>query len=275
MKIGLIGAENSHAEHFCKTINGEKAFPGHTISYLYGADDPEKAARLCAQYGVTPVESEEELIALSDAVVITYRRGSAHFDPAMAVLRAGKPLFNDKPFCTRPAQCRELIDYALAHHSLLCGGSNLKGLEEIPELKAAVAPGSTVVISFGGDVASPYDGYWFYGIHSAELCVLLCGEDFTAVNSYLNGKTVVTVVSYPDRKCIISTNPENVDLHISVETNGTVLHRKLDMKYQSVGPAELIGMIESGELPHPLSGFEASVRLLSAITENLKKEQNV
>ena len=40
MKIGLIGAENSHAEHFCKAVNKEKNFPGFSIAWLYGAGGP-------------------------------------------------------------------------------------------------------------------------------------------------------------------------------------------------------------------------------------------
>ncbi|MCL2545465.1 MAG: hypothetical protein FWE77_06045, partial [Clostridia bacterium] len=78
MNIGLIGAENSHARHFCNAINGGEGWPDVKIHAVYGADDPTECARLCADFGLAEVASEEELIAKSDAVVVTYRKGSEH-----------------------------------------------------------------------------------------------------------------------------------------------------------------------------------------------------
>lgn len=275
MKIGIIGAQNSHTEHFCRAVNEERQFPGNRIAYLYGADAPDVAARLCEQYGLTLCAGEEELIDLSDGVVITYRKGSDHFAPAMKVLQAGKPLFNDKPFSVSLTQTKALVDYARENSSLLCGGSNLKGLPELPELRALMGPGKTAVISFAADVNSPYEGYRFYGIHSVELCIYLCGEDFLSVDSYRNRDSVISVVHYADRSCVISTNPGNADLHISITgTDGTV-HKHLPLRYQSIGPAEFIRMVQTKQLPRPLSHYESAERLLSAIIESFGKAETV
>lgn len=265
MKIGIIGAENTHSDHFCKTINEQKQFPEHRIEYLYGGDAPKHAEEMCAQYGMELCGSEEELIEKSDAVVITYRRGSEHFTPAMKVLKAGKPLFNDKPFTNSSEQTKALIDYAAEHNSLVCGGSNLKGLPGLPELKSLMGPGRTAVITFGADADSIYDGYWFYGIHSAELCITLCGENFSSVSSYRNGDSVITVVNYPDRNCVISTHPGNHDLHISIAGEGETVHRYLPLNYQDVGPGEFVRMAESKILPRPLSFYLAATRLTEEI----------
>jgi len=273
MKIGIIGAENSHTAHFCRVINEENRFPGNRVVWLYGTDSPDTASRLCGQYGLTLCGSEEELIEKSDGVVITYRRGSAHFEPAMKTLKAGKPLFNDKPFAVSNEQARALTDYAAAHASLLCGGSNLKGLPELPELKKQMGAGKTAVISFGGDVKSPYDGYWFYGIHSAELCVELCGEDFLSVDAYRNGDSVISTVHYADRACVISTNPGNTDLHISITGPEGTVHRHLPLNYQSVGPEEFIRMAENEKLPRPLSYYSSATRLVCAIIDSLGKDE--
>jgi len=271
MKIGIIGAENSHTEHFCRVINDQNQFPGHRVAYLFGADAPEIADRLAGQYGLILCQSEDELIEKADGVVITYRRGSAHFEPAMKALREGKPLFNDKPFAVSNEEAEALIDYAQEHKSLLCGGSNLKGLPGLAGLTKQMGPGKTAVVSFGGDINSPYDGYWFYGIHSAELCICLCGEDFLSVDSFRNGTGVISVVHYADRSCIISTNPDNADLHISITGPAGTVHQHLPLQYQSVGPAEFIHMVETGRLPRSLSHYSSATRLVCAIIDSLNR----
>ncbi|MCL2772692.1 MAG: Gfo/Idh/MocA family oxidoreductase [Oscillospiraceae bacterium] len=110
MKIGLIGAQNSHSRHFCETINKNKKFDDAVISYIYGGDDPAECRKLCADYRLEECSSEEELIEKSDAVVITYRKGSIHYKPAINALKAGKPLFNDKPFVTDSREAKEIIE---------------------------------------------------------------------------------------------------------------------------------------------------------------------
>ena len=97
MNIGLIGAQNSHARHFCNAINGTGQWPDIRIRFVYGADDPTECTRLCPEFGIEACESEDEVIAKSDAVVVTYRKGSEHYAPVMAAIRAGKPVFNVSP----------------------------------------------------------------------------------------------------------------------------------------------------------------------------------
>ncbi|MBQ0102471.1 MAG: hypothetical protein KBT31_06730, partial [Firmicutes bacterium] len=130
----------------------------------------------------------------------------------------------------------------------------------------------TAVISFGGDVASPYDGYWFYGIHSAELCICLCGEDYLYVDSYKNGDSVISLVKYSDHSCVIVTNPRNADLHITITGQEGSCHKFLPLNYQSVGPAEFMEMIEKKELPRPLSHYVAATRLVNDIIASYEKE---
>ena len=271
MKIGIIGAQNSHTDHFCKALNGEKICGDARVAYLYGPDAPEHAEELSEMYGVTLCASEEELIEKADAVAITYRKGSMHYQPAMKVLKAGKPLFNDKPFAIGKKQCAKITEYARKNGLLLAGGSNLKGLKELEELKKSVISGSTVTISFAADVNSEYDGYWFYGIHSAELCIALCGENYTSVSSFQNGDAIVSVISYRDRQCIICNTPHSYDLRISVTNGEETVNKKLALLYQNVGPMELVKMVETGVIPRDFSHYERAVELVETIMNSYQK----
>jgi len=89
MKIGLIGAQNSHSKGFCDAINKKHPWEDVSVSFIYGADDPEQANKLCGEFGLTECESEEELIEKSDAVAITYRKGSMHCKAAIKALKCG------------------------------------------------------------------------------------------------------------------------------------------------------------------------------------------
>jgi len=258
MKIGIIGAENSHARHFCNAIK---------IDYIYGADDPEECARLCKEFSIEACSSEEEVIAKSDAVAVTYRKGSEHYEPVMAAIRAGKPVFNDKPFAASARQAREIAALAEELDVPLTGGTSLKGLPELPAIREAIGPGSSVVISFAGDPASPYDGYWFYGIHAAELCLVLCGENFTSVRAFENHGVVVSQVNYPDRQCVLVTAPQSGDLRISVTNNGETTCYAIPLNYRDVGPTEFAAMAESGKPPRAYSHYVRAAELVGGIVE--------
>jgi len=261
MNIGLIGAQNSHARHFCNTIK---------MRYIYGADDPMECTRLCEEFGLEKCASEDELIAKSDAVVVTYRKGSEHYLPVMKAILAGKPVFNDKPFAASVQEAQEICALARELNVPLTGGSSLKGLPELPAIKETIVPGSLVTISFSADPASEYDGYWFYGIHAAELCVLLCGGDFTQVQAFENRGVVVSHVNYPDRLCVLVTAPQSGELKLSATNDGQTACYELPLNYQDVGPAEFFEMVRTGVAPRDYAHYTKAVELVERIIESAK-----
>ncbi|MDR1061499.1 MAG: Gfo/Idh/MocA family oxidoreductase [Clostridiales bacterium] len=268
MKIGLIGAQNSHSRHFCEVFNKDMRHAGHSIAYLYGGDDPGEAAKLCEGYGVIACGSEDEAIERSDAIAITYRNGADHHAPAMKALRAGKPLFNDKPFAASAREAREIVDYAGGRGLLLTGGSSIKSLPGIAPIAATVGPGSTVVVSFAADIDSEYGGYRFYGAHSAETALALCGEGFLSVSAMRNSGAVISTVHYADRQCIIVTAPQLGDLAVSV-TNGRRTERyNVEKSYQSICPDEFAKMLDSGEVPRGYGFYLRAAELLDGIVES-------
>jgi len=275
VNIGLIGAQNSHARHFCNAINATDNFPGVKITHIYGADDPTECARLCADFGIESCASEDEAIAKSDAVVVTYRRGSAHYAPVMKAVRAGRPVFNDKPFAASLREAEEITALARELNVPLTGGSNLKGLPELPAIKESIGAGSTVAISFAADPASEYDGYRFYGIHAAELCVLLCGENFAQVRAFENHGIVVSHVNYPGKQCVLVTAPQSGDLKISVTNGGQTICHEIPLHYQDVGPAEFVAMIQTGKPPREYSHYTKSAELVGKIIESAGLESRL
>lgn len=266
MNIGLIGAENSHSRHFCNAINKGGQWPDVRISHLYGADDENEAKKLSEDFGLILCASEEEVIEKSDAIVVTYRRGSMHYEPVMKAIKAGKPVFNDKPFASNAKEAKEICDLATERDVLITGGSNLKGLPELATIKGMIKEGSIVVISFAGDPESVYDGYSFYGIHLTEICMILCGEDYSFVSAFNNKGTLVTDVVYDDKRCFLVSSPQSHDLIISVDG----VSMKIPLNYQDIGPAEFINMIKDNKSPRNYSHYVRAVELIDKIKESAK-----
>ena len=267
MKIGLIGAQNSHSRNFCEAINKKRPWEDVTISYIYGGDDPEACKKLCDDFRITECSSEEEVIEKSDAIVITYRKGSVHYQPAIKTIKAGKPLFNDKPFVTNSCEAKEIVNLAKENGVLLTGGSSLKSLPELEKIKENIIPGSTVLISFSADPESEYDGYWFYGIHAVELCIMLCGLDFVDVRAFKNNNVVITNVAYPDKLCVLATTPQSNNLIISISNNGKTICHNVPMNFQDVGPIEFVNMIKNNKSPRDYDYYVKAVELTEKIIE--------
>ena len=266
MKIGLIGAENSHSRHFCEVINKAKKCGDAVITYLYGEDDKEEAKRLCDDFGIIACSSEDEVIEKSDAVVVTYRKGSAHYQPVIKALKAGKPVFNDKPFTTNLNEAKEIIALAKESGVLLTGGSSLKYIPVLEEIKKSIVPGSTAVISFSADPASEYEGYWFYGIHAVETCLTLFGLDFVSVQSFDNN-VAVTNIAYSDKLCVLATAPKTKGLMISVSNAGKTVCYNVSMDSDKGAPEEFVEMVRSGKAPRDYIYYVKAVEIISKIIE--------
>jgi len=77
--------------------------------------DPARAAEVAAQYGI-PVHGDLETVLAHPAVelVVNLTVPAAHVPVALAAIRAGKHIYNEKPFAPTPAEAAMLIAEASA-----------------------------------------------------------------------------------------------------------------------------------------------------------------
>jgi len=274
MKIGLIGAENSHTIGFCEAINNKKKYPGFEITHVFGDDSTilgsDACAKLVEKYGLTEVKTLDEIIALTDALVITYRKGSLHYEPSMKVLKAGKPLYNDKPFTTCPDQALEIVEYAKNNNLLLCGGSTVKSLSGLSVLDGKIGAGSTVVVGYRADPDSEYDGFWFYGIHAVETFVRLMGQGYKSVSACKSGKDVVASVNYGDRRGVIINSPDATEVYVSVMNGDKSETFVIANDYVDIAPEQFITMLKTGKPPFDYSFYADSIKLMADIIDSAK-----
>ncbi|HYG34663.1 MAG TPA: Gfo/Idh/MocA family oxidoreductase, partial [Clostridia bacterium] len=110
LRIGIIGCDTSHSTAFTEVINnpGAKGYvPGGKVvaAYKGGSQDiPDSASRveeyaktLREKYNVKFYETIEELCQNVDVVLLESIDGRPHLEQVKPVLKAGKPVFVDKP----------------------------------------------------------------------------------------------------------------------------------------------------------------------------------
>jgi predicted dehydrogenase len=183
IRIGIVGAENSHTVAIAKTLNVARAVPGCRVVALWGETE-EHAARSAAEGRIpTIVDRPADLIGLADAVVIDHRHAKFHLPAAEHFLRARLPMFIDKPFCYRLAEGRRFLDRARKLRVPVVSFSTVPLQKSARDFAKAIRKEKVVSVTAAGpcDLASVYGGIFFYGIHQVDLLLECFGLDVVAV----------------------------------------------------------------------------------------------
>lgn len=188
LKIGIIGLDTSHATAFTAAFNGEKpaaelAGLRVTAAYPKGSPDIESSTRRVPEYieivkkqGVEIVDSIDALVGKVDFVLLETNDGRPHFEQALPVMKAGKPVFIDKPIA---GSLVETIMLFRAAEKLKCPMFTSSSLRygKVPQ---SIRRGDFGAV-MGCDAYSPChlekthpDLYW-YGIHGCELLYTVMG----------------------------------------------------------------------------------------------------
>ena len=184
IRIGIVGAENSHSIAISKTLNVAKAVPGFRAVAIWG--ETKAFAEKAAEAGRIPriVRRPADMIGEIDAVVVDHRHARRHLPAAEPFLTARLPMFIDKPFCYRLAAGRRFLARARRLNVPVTSFSTVPTYPSFETFRRAVgaAGGSAAVASFGPcDLNSEYGGVFFYGIHQVDLLLTLLGADVRAV----------------------------------------------------------------------------------------------
>ena len=138
-------------------------------------DDPTQTQSV-ADRGAIPsvVASAAEMLNHIDAGIVVNRRASQHLANARPLVEAGLPVFIDKPLATDLAAATEFLQFAKARGSVVSSSSTLRWVKEVTDLSSAASTiKGPLTSTFSGpcDFESPYDGAFFYGIHTVEMAL--------------------------------------------------------------------------------------------------------
>jgi len=200
MKIGIIGAENSHTAEIAKIINVEKKIKDCSVEYLWG--ETAQYAKDAAKAGQIPniVKNPRQMLGKVDAVLCDHRHPKYHLKAVWPFVEAGIPAFVDKPFCFRAAEGKAFLKMARKKGTPVTSFSVLPHYSSFQRFKKKVAELGTIVsaTSYGPcDLKSKWGGVFFYGIHQVDVMLHAFGYDVKAVLVTKNGRNAVGQLMYP------------------------------------------------------------------------------
>lgn len=188
IRVGMIGLDTSHVPAFAKFFNGPKlegelagikivaAFPG-------GTDFPPSKNRVAMfteqirGMKIEIVDSIPKLLEKVDVVLLESVDGRIHLEEATPVIKAGKPLFIDKPAAGSLADAIAIFELAKKHNVPCFSSSSVRFGAGLQELKKNELLGEIAGVETWGP-CSYQEGtpdMFFYGIHGIEALFMLMG----------------------------------------------------------------------------------------------------
>lgn len=189
LRVGLIGLDTSHSEHFTLRLN-DPANPNHVpgarvvAAYPIGSPDlPESTERLVGytsllrdKFGVRIMPSISELCAEVDAVMILSLDGRPHLEQARQVIQAGKPFYLDKPVAASLPEVVKIYQMAAAAQVPMFSASAVRWYPGVVEVANADATPALAALSYGPAPVLPHHpDLYFYGIHPTEALFTIMG----------------------------------------------------------------------------------------------------
>ena len=184
IRIGIIGAENSHTAGFGKMFNIDKKFPGVEVTHLWGETD--EFARKAAEAGKIPtiVKDPKEMLGKIDALIVDHRHAKFHLEAATPFVKAGIPTFIDKPFCYRVEEGKKFLAMARESGTPVTSFSSIAQSHATYDIKQQVEAIGDInhVVRYGPvDLDSEYGGVFFYGVHILQPLMFMFGDDIQRV----------------------------------------------------------------------------------------------
>lgn len=212
-RIGMIGLDTSHCVAFTQALNSVQAsadLKGYKIvaAYPKGSNDIQSSVERIPGYtadvsklGVEIVGSVEELLTQVDVVLLETNDGRLHLEQALKVIKAGKPLFIDKPIAASLKDAIAIFDAAKKYNVPVFSSSSLRftpGAQEIAKGKIGAVHGADAYSPLKFEKTHP-DLFW-YGIHGVEILFTLMGTGCKSVKRSIGPDNEVVVGTWNDNR---------------------------------------------------------------------------
>jgi predicted dehydrogenase len=199
IRIGIIGAENSHTVGYGKLFNIDKKFPGVEVLYVWG--ETEEFAKAAMEKGKIPnmVKDPKEMLGKIDALIVDHRHAKYHLEPAIPFVKSGIPTYIDKPFCYRVSEGKEFLSFARSVGTPVSSWSTSAYSDETLDIKKQLESFGKInhIISCGPvDIESQWGGVFFYGVHIVDQLLSYFGDDVIKVRVSKNGKNASADIAF-------------------------------------------------------------------------------
>lgn len=277
MRIGIIGTENSHADHYVRHFNTERRFGSHRVTALSGGPG-ERNRELAEKGGIEQiVAAPSDLVGRVDAAIVCSRDGANHPAEALPLLTARRPVLIDKPLACDVAGAQSVLSAAREARVPVASFSALRLAAETRCIAAGLTEGPEFLSVAGpADPASEYGGLFFYGIHVVELALALAPgrpvEDITVTD--VDSTVVITARAGRTRLLLEFDKPGfRTDTSWRVRAVGSfapvAAEIRLGADYIAPVAQEFVTMLDTGRSPLSEPELLAPVEILAAANAQL------
>ena len=195
LRAGMIGLDTSHVPAFSRIFNSDKA-AGDVVGikvvarYPGGTDIPASKDRVgkftdqLREMKIEIVSTIPELLKRVDVVMLESVDGRIHLEEAIPVIKAGKPLWIDKPVAGSLADAIVIFELAKKHNVPVFSASSARfspGLQTVlNDEKVGPVVGAATWGSCSYSLGTP--DMFFYGIHGIEPLFVLMGRGCKTVS---------------------------------------------------------------------------------------------
>jgi predicted dehydrogenase len=279
IRIGIIGAENSHTIGFGKMFNTDKKFPGMEVKYVWGETD--EFARNAMEKGNIPnqVKDQAEMMGKIDALIVDHRHAKYHLDAAWPFVKAGIPTFIDKPFCYRAEKGKEFLQMAREVGTPVTSYSSIAHSAATFDIKKQVKEMGEIhqVIRTGpADLDSKYGGVFFYGVHIVQPLMVMFGEEIERVRITRDGSYGNATIKYSDGLLVTLVFKQKAyGWETFVETPKKLL--ELKPRVEETDPprnyVDMVEMFRTGKEPRSHQSILNCVSVLEALEKSAQTEK--
>jgi predicted dehydrogenase len=196
--LALVGVNTYHAEAFTRIFNGSPdeapRIDAARITHVWAGGHPERLAELEAMLGPydTRVEDLDDLVGAVDGVLVVDDTGGGamHAELARPFIKAGMPVFIDKPMTTVYADAVALFDLAEEHNAPLMSSSALRFPVELDRDAIAGLGKLSTITSVGPEE------WFYYGVHAVEVAGAVADDQPVSVHRFALPEKDVAVVEY-------------------------------------------------------------------------------
>lgn len=194
LRVGIIGLDTSHVLAFAGMLNSKDPGPEFAncrvvAAYPKGSPDIESSTKRVPEYtekikamGIEIVDSIDALLEKVDVVLLETNDGRPHYEQVLPVLKAGKPVFIDKPIAGSLTDAVAIFEAARYYDVPVFSSSSLRysaGAQAIRNGAIGEVVGCDAYSPCSLEATHP-DFYW-YGIHGVETLFTCMGTGCKSV----------------------------------------------------------------------------------------------
>jgi len=279
LRVGIIGAENSHSHTFSRKFNIDKSYPGVSVTHIWGETD--EFARNSAEKGNIPhiVSDPLEMMGKINALIVDHRHGKYHLAAARPFVEKGIPSFIDKPFCYRAEEGLEFLQMARTRGTAVSSMSTSAYIRMIPEIREeldTVKRIGHVVIYAPAYLKPEYGGVFYYVVHAVQVMTALFGDAISRVRMTLSGDLArATLLFESGLMATILLVEQYYGFHLNVETNKGLLSYELAAEEgaRNIFYTDLVEMFRTGKEPRKHQSILNEVSILEALERSHGNQQ--